>query len=276
MNLPRRRESTLFVRRRPRPHPWPRWGIARPSMGWQKIKISEDKYYLWLSKPPPQKDPPLVRLWLDTPQQLVRMSPGISQRAAEGSSQAAGLSVAGPSLTRAPLLELFCNIPMEPPSPERCESPCSAMLCECAQHLAATCQTHRPSEPGRCLRAQEATRPPAAVKQATALLTSVDASCRSALACSESSRCRPALTPVLRARVCAQALLRRRLDLRARCVARAPATPSKHSGCRNGWARASPKPTLLPLRAAAHTAPAAAHARRVAARMCGGRRRVTS
>ena len=108
------------------------------------------------------------------------MSPGVTQRAAEGSSQAAGLSVADPSPTRAPLLELFCNIPMEPPSPERCESPCSAMLCECAQHLTATCQAHRPSEPSRCLRAQEATRPPAAGKQATALLTGVDASRRSA------------------------------------------------------------------------------------------------
>ena len=168
--------------------------------------------------------------------------PGVTQRAAEGSSQAAGLSVADPSPTRAPLLELFCNIPMEPPSPERCESPCSAMLCECAQHLTATCQAHRPSEPSRCLRAQEATRLPAAVKQATALLTGVDASRRSALACCESSCCRPALTPVRRACLCVQVLLRRRLDSRARCVARVPATPSKRSGCLNGKACPSPSP----------------------------------
>ena len=169
--------------------------------------------------------------------------PGVTQRAAEGSSQAAGLSVADPSPTRAPLLELFCNIPMEPPSPERCESPCSAMLCECAQHLTATCQAHRPSEPSRCLRAQEATRPPAAVKQATALLTGVDASRRSALACCESSCCRPALTPVRRACLCVQVLLRRRLDSRARCVARVPATPSKRSGCLNGKAMQAHPPT---------------------------------
>ena len=183
----------------------------------------------------------LERLSNHRAQQLVEM-PGVTQRAAEGSSQAAGLSVADPSPTRAPLLELFCNIPMEPPSPERCESPCSAMLCECAQHLTATCQAHRPSEPSRCLRAQEATRPPAAVKQATALLTGVDASRRSALACCESSCCRPALTPVRRACLCVQVLLRRRLDSRARCVARVPATPSKRSGCLNGKACPSPSP----------------------------------
>ena len=74
--------------------------------------------------------------WLDAAQQLVVMSPGGSQGAAEGSSEAAELPVADPSPTRPPLLELFCNIPIEePPSPERCESPCSAMLCECGSQM---------------------------------------------------------------------------------------------------------------------------------------------
>ena len=84
------------------------------------------------------------------------MSPGGTQGAAEGSSGAAEPPVAGPSPTRPPLLEIFCNIPIEePPSPERCESPCSAMLCECAKHVTATRQSHFPSEPGRRLRAQD-------------------------------------------------------------------------------------------------------------------------
>ena len=137
-------------------------------------------------------------------QQLLQMSPGGTQGAAEGSSEAAELPVEHPSPTRPPLLEIFCNIPIEePPSPERCESPCSAMLCECAKHLTATRQGHLPSEPGRRLRAQEATRPPAAADRARVLLAGFEPSRRSARACCASSCCRPALTRALRVRACA-------------------------------------------------------------------------
>ena len=132
------------------------------------------------------------------------MSPGGTQGAAEGSSGAAEPPVAGPSPTRPPLLEIFCNIPIEePPSPERCESPCSAMLCECAKHVPATRQSHLPSEPGRRLRAQEATRPPAAADRARVLLAGLEPSRRSARARCASSFCRPALTAALRVRACA-------------------------------------------------------------------------
>ena len=164
-----------------------------------------------------------------------------TQRASEGSPQAAGPSARVPGADspprRAALLEVFCNIPID--SPEKCVSPCSAMLCECAQHLTAICQqTSLVRSLVRacvCRKRRERLRSNRRFSPMSWHHAGLHWPC-----------CQPSCWPpvfILVLRVCTQVLLRHRLDSRARCVVRVPATPSKRFGCLNGKAMQAHPPT---------------------------------